>query len=342
MAKMEPIEVVKYIKFPDRRLVSGFLTVNVVSHEDNDSLDDANQEYYDGWGGSENFEESYPFNDDQPDNPGRVNYKHSFGDYDCLLFWIAGGMTLHNITFSGSRMTQSQLHSAGFLNAATGSTSWTDGAGSPSATFDSNEHWFLSSNVLHPCQHFLKSHLISRINNGYGHTNTNYYKIPGIKTDQYEYNTNVVADLNNNITSTATNSTPNNREGNNHRFIVSNGRFSNDSDGHFINDLSVTSNNTYFPMVEGVDVYGKHNFTLPSHNDGGGNLVYTSGNSTVGNFAHESNFWSMIIKIKLRGYSPSATSGDATHEFFKTRTNVAFHPFGETGSFSIGNSLHTS
>jgi len=356
MGKMTPLEVVKYIKFPDRRLISGFLTINMVSHSDNDGLDDANQEYQDGWGGGDGESEtSHPFFSTEPDNPGRNGYKHSFGDYDCLLFWVAGGMTLHAPSFS-SRMSQVELESGGFLSASSGPATWTDDTGSPNDAYDSNEHWFLSADVVHPCQHFLKSHLISRINNGYGHTNTDYYKIPGILTNQFEYNTNIEADWNNNVTAASSNAIPSNREGSNYRYILSNGVFSNDTDGDYVGgvagasvegssgDLSNVSNNTYFPMIEGVEVYGKHKYTIPSHKNGlsGSNYIYSNTNTSVGNYAHEAGYWSMVIKIKIRAYHPTNTSGQATKEFFKSRTNVMFQPFGETASFDIGNSLHAS
>ena len=346
MGKTDAIEVVKYIKFPDRRLISGFLTVNVVSHNDNDSLDDASDEYFTGFGGGEHFETTYPFNGNAPNDPNRTGLKHSFGDYDCLLFWVAGGMTLHAPSFS-TRMSQSDLESGGFLDNASGPASWEDGAGSPSAAYDSNENWFLSSNVVHPCQHFLKSHLIARTNNGYGHiantsTTNAYYKIPAIKTHQFEYDDN--NSTTDNVQGDSTNSTPGSRKGNNYRYVVSNGTFSNDDDGDFVEDLSDASKNTYFPMIENVEVYGKHNYTIPSHKNGpsGTNYIYSNTNTTVGNYAHEANFWSMVIKIKFRGYNPSAATGQATHEFFKSRTNVMFQPFGETASSDIGNSLHTS
>jgi hypothetical protein len=346
MGATTPIEVVKYIKFPDRRLVSGFLTVNVVSHNDNDNLDDASDEYFTGFGSGEHFETTYPFNGNAPNDPDRTGLKHSFGDYDCLLFWVAGGMTLHAPTFSNER-SQAQLEAAGFINNASGPAIWEDGSG----TYDNSEDWFL--NLSHPCQHFLKSHLIGRINNGYGHiANTSstddYYKIPAITTHQFEYDDNsgnqVTTD---NITGNSTNSTTGSRKGKHYRYVVSNGTFSNDPDGDFVDgvgDLSDATKNTYFPMVENVEVYGKHSFTIPKHSDGvgGTNFVYSNGNTSAGNYAHQDGFWSMVIKIKMRGYNPSASSGQATHEFFKSRTNVMFQPFGETASFDIANSLHTS
>ena len=42
-----PIPVKKYIRIPDRRLISGFLHINVVSHSDNDDKLDAYQYYRD-------------------------------------------------------------------------------------------------------------------------------------------------------------------------------------------------------------------------------------------------------------------------------------------------------
>ena len=40
----------KYIKIPDRRLISGFLTINIINHSDNDaSKDDLASAVYDKW-----------------------------------------------------------------------------------------------------------------------------------------------------------------------------------------------------------------------------------------------------------------------------------------------------
>ena len=42
-----PISIKKYITVPPRKLISGFLHINVVSHEDNDALEDAYTWYRD-------------------------------------------------------------------------------------------------------------------------------------------------------------------------------------------------------------------------------------------------------------------------------------------------------
>ena len=50
----------------------------------------------------------------------------------------------------------------------------------------------------------------------------------------------------------------------------------------------------------------------------------------------------MVIKIKYRSYANNyATDVIGTHEFFKSRTNIFFQPFGETASFKVDDSLHT-
>ena len=221
----QPIEVIKYIKFPDRRLISGFLTINVVSHNDNDSYDDANQYYYDNWGSqpSQIKNPIQPFNNTQPTDYGRSGYKHTFGDYDCLLFWVAGGMTLHTPSFD-TALRQSNLH-PNYISAASGPATWNDTGG---AYFDT-ENWYV--NVTHPCQHFLKSHLISRINNGYGHTDSNYYKNRAILKNSFEYDSNDSTEWNDDITGTSTflthdhtGTTPPavSRRGNNFEYVLSN------------------------------------------------------------------------------------------------------------------------
>ena len=45
----DPVIVKKYIKIPDRRLISGFVTVNVIHHDDNDAHDDAMEYYETNW-----------------------------------------------------------------------------------------------------------------------------------------------------------------------------------------------------------------------------------------------------------------------------------------------------
>ena len=54
----------------------------------------------------------------------------------------------------------------------------------------------------------------------------------------------------------------------------------------------------------------------------------------------------MVVKINYASYdsdsSTTNTNSTADKEFFKTRTNVFFQPFGETASFSFSDSVHTS
>ena len=344
----DAIVVKKYIKIPDRRLISGFLTVNVIHHDDNDALADAIEYYYSNWSGQDtSLKLSTPFRNagsvNFPD-PGRTNYKHTFGDYDCFLFWVAGGMTLVAPTFTTS-MNQAALAGDNFVHAASGGTTWEDDepAGGDD-TYDSGESWF--DDVLHPCQNFLKYHLIGRINNGYGHTDTDFMKINPIRTDTFEIDDGADASLaSDNATATPTNAFTA-RKGMWSRYIISHGSSSDDGDGV---NLSTPGNNTYFPMVENIEIYGKHDFNIPSHHNASeANTVYSSGDTSVGNFNHQAAFWSLVIKISMRGYNHEFYDGgadgltQATKEFFKSRTNVFFQPFGETSTFNVADSLHTS
>ena len=336
-----PIVVKKYIKLPPRKLISGFLTINCVSHPDNDSYDDANQEYYDNWASGNttaDMKTTRPWNNAQSADPNRNSMKHAFGDYDCLLFWVTGGMILPTPVFT-SKLSTAQLHSGGFITGSSGGA-WTDGTGSGSANYDSNENWY--DNLNHSCQHFLKSHLISRINNGYGWAHDDYEKINGIITNRFEMTDNSGGSLDDDISGAPTDGIG---KGKHVKYISSDGTFSNNSDGDFKIDLSTVGNNTYFPMIENVEVYGKHQYVIPVHqNTAGNNTVYSNDNTTVGNYAHTSNYWDMVIAVHYRSYSVNQSSGDndGTHEFFKSNTNISFRPFGETSSFQLDDNAHTS
>tara|TARA_R100001443_G_scaffold482_3_gene1917 strand:+ start:8064 stop:9092 length:1029 start_codon:yes stop_codon:yes gene_type:complete len=336
-----PIVVKKYIKLPARKLISGFLTVNCVSHPDNDSYDDANQVYYDTWAGGNTpnaAKLTRPWNNVRSDDPSRNSMKHAFGDYDCLLFWVAGGMILPSPVFS-NKLSTTQLSSNSFISGTSGGD-WNDGTGTPNASYDANESWY--DTISHNCQHFLKSHLISRINNGYGWADDDYEKINGIVTNRFEMTDNSGGSLDDDISVTPTDGVG---KGKHVKYISSDGIFSNNSDGDFKIDLSTVGNNTYFPMIENVEIYGKHQFTIPVHtNSAGNNTVYSNGNTTVGNYSHTSTYWDMVIAVHYRSYSTNYASGDnaGTHEFFKSNTNISFRPFGETSSFQIDDNPHTS
>ena len=260
-------------------------------------------------------------------------------------------MTLQTPVFTGTDLSQSALASTNFVHAASGHTTWEDDAGSPNDQYVDGENWF--QGVTHSCQHFLKAHLIGRINNGAGWTSTNIMKINPILTNTYEIDDLADASMaTDNATIDPTNAFTA-RKGKWRRHIISNGVYSNDSDGDFITDLSNDANNTYFPMVENVEVYGKHNYTIPTHastdtGSGDPGTIYSNGSTTVGNYAHEDDFWSMVIKISMRGYNHEFYDGasnsqtQATKEFFQARTNVFFQPFGETASFDVADTFHTS
>ena len=82
-------QIKKYIKIPDRRLISGLLYVNVVNHLDNDaSSDDFIQTIADAGSVPDTIGHSNAFSDNASDfhNPGtenRAGFRQSFADYDC-------------------------------------------------------------------------------------------------------------------------------------------------------------------------------------------------------------------------------------------------------------------
>ena len=165
---------IAYARVPPDRLLSGLLTVNVRNAYDNtDGKDDTTAAYNDHWGSLSNGQkQSYPYGNEQPitddtsgskavRDPGRTDQAQSFGDYDCFLFWVAGGMTQHStLTYTGE-----VLNPAGYASSGT---------------------WYSAIQDLR-CNSYVRSHLIARANNAHGHNNdgtTYYYKGEGIKTEK--------------------------------------------------------------------------------------------------------------------------------------------------------------
>ena len=400
-----PFSVKKYAKMKPRRLISGFLTVNVVHHSDNEAStyssatatpglptngnDDAMQEIRDHWDGSasgerEAFQEANPMSDVQPNDPTRSTWRHSFADYDCLLFWVTGGMTLHKPSFSGV-LNQSDLHGHGFLTASSGSANWNDDVtGSYDGnSFDSSEKWY--STIIHPCQHFFKVHLVGRMNNAYGNITDGHYQPFGIQTNTFELNDN--SHTHRAISSSSGGvedhiSAPGDasdlasvlagyssgREGQWQRYILSNGVYSPSTNTSSVtvngsgdiaykkaigsatitNDLGTDRKNSYFSPLESVEVFGSHQYNIPERNEGGKTIFSATDTNAGGgnNYSHTEDYFDMVIKINYASYDSDSTgtsmTSTADKQFFKTRTNVFFQPFGETASISFSDTPHTS
>jgi|TARA_R110000824_G_C15203288_1_gene675887 hypothetical protein len=356
--------VKKFIKIPQRKLLSGFLSINVRNHSDNDTKDDFVQAAYDDsglWSGTDwDRRWGYPFANVRPDDQGRDGYKHSFADYDTFLFFVAGGMVLDAPVFSGSTVSVANLDAGGF---------------------DDNtvDTWYPSAQVSHTCQHFIKYHLVSRINNASGFEVTDYYKHRAMRTKTFEAddetydNADIVkepVDFEN-----ATHS----RAGVWDRYVLSNGVYdgedvlgnsftpANPDNGaadttfahgaSFVagNDLSTDNNNTYFTPVDKIRIYGTHHSVMPVQAAGSSGGGFSTGDIVFSNrgglgYLHQQDFWNLVIEVGMRGVhdgyndasGPSSTNYEADDEWIKTRVNVFFQPFGETASFDVADSLHTS
>ena len=346
MASVYEIQgVKKYIKIPDRRLISGFLTINVINHNDNDaSKDDLASAVYDKWsslGDPGSF--SYQWNEARPtQGDDRDEKLQTFGDHEVMCFFVGGGMTLHAPVF-GSRTNQSGLHGAGFLTADVGAAQWTDGTGSPSAAYDSGEDWYLAANFDHFCHHYIKHTPIARFNNAYSHIDTDHKR--GHPLKNYKITAGSYANLGEGFSHANLNETT--------EYLYSNGTYdATDSSeiglgakslGDFGGDLSDKDKNTYFTPVDRVKIYGEHQFTIPTHlSNDGSSLCYSNDETSVGDYSHGESFWNLVVDIGFLAVDANyGGGGDYTADihWIKTRVNVAFFPFGETASFDIADSI---
>ena len=374
---------VRYIKIPDRRLIAGLLYVNVISHFDHDDKDDFFQQCFDHTPPNGTLHSNIFVNtggDQQdPTEKGREGFYHSFADYDCFIFYVAGGMTLRagnavpigTTTYSGG----AALTTAGFATDRGGGVySWAD----TTAELTSGEKaatWYL--NGLHGdyCQHFLKHHLISRINNAAGHAqntgDTFLFKGRPMLRKQYRQYGNTDG-------STAGDGdlySPNAPVVSN-EFILSEGVYDhldtlNDALGpgslvrtetgntnnavydaaplrsniHTDGTTTLDTGNTYFSPVDKVRIYGSHQFTEDIHYRDPDDGHFVTNMSAGERAVHITTFWDLVIDIGMRGNNASGSAGThnaATKDIIKTQLNVAFHPFGETADFDISTTAHTS
>ena len=324
-----PLSVKRYIRMPSRRLFSGFLTINVISHSDNDDKVDA-YEYYSrkiaAGTEDEDWHAAQPWNDGAGSNftdVSRSNKKLSFGDYDCLVFWVAGGMTLQNVLYTGSALSTGAL--TGYPNTTSGI-------------------WY--TGITDYCQNFVKYDLISRINNGYGHAalNSSENYLGTIPITKNTFRADVAGISGHDCTAappdydTTGGENPNAHGGNFQEHIMSCGSYSESGDGE---NLNTANKNTYFPPVENVKIYGTHRYNKAEQTNGS-TPVYSIDASQGG--YHETSFWNLVIDVQMRGYDDGWSTGDTTadKEWFKSRVNILFQPFGETANINMSASEHTS
>jgi len=365
-------QIKKYIKIPDRRLFSGLLYVNVVNHDDNDVHDDFVQQVHDVDSASsgsvdDGIEYSTAFADGGNNsqsfiNRGRDNMKHSFADYDCFVFHVCGGMSLTGGPVAPSGLTTAVggaelagLTPAMAQTADGGSTyTWIDTSAQLTSA-DLLATWY--QNRSNPygdyCSHFVKHHLLSRINNASGHIQTTggsrYYKHrPQLKREFTISDDMHFADkadiedkyvLSNGVYDTK-DSKGIDLTG---ESIVTLGTGNTSSDFHSLDntyDESSEDGNTYYSPVDRIAIYGEHQFTPANHAAGSSAIWSTAGTGAV----HVTDYWDLVIDIGLRGNNASGSSsvGTSNKAIMKSQINVSFQPFGETQTFSVSDNAHTS
>lgn len=343
-----PISIYRYCRIPKRRLISGFLTVNVVNANANADRDDFNEWVYTNWTslnnevtGADPFSNDADaladsvFGDDASQNPNRTGKKLSFGDYDCFLFWIAGGMSQHAPVTTGGAITDF--------------TGYTLSGGGTDTTADA---WYTS--VVDPCQSFLKWHLVSRINNGYGYgendgkewtQNGNYFGSVALARHSYLSSTGTgtsyIASSDANVATirAADAAMLHQEEGKYIEYLMSNGIYS--AANHGAIDLDNVDENTFFPPVHSIDIYAIHHANTVTQTKTGAANIYSMSAASAGAY-HDSSFWDLVVEVKLRGLDAASGSGAADRVWFESNTNIFFQPFGETGNFNFGSTAHTS
>ena len=380
-------QIKKYIKIPHRRLFSGLLYINVVNHNnhgasdaDADTHDDFVQQVYDVDNASsgsvdDQIEYSTAFADGGNAsqsfvNRGRDGMKHSFADYDCFVFHVCGGMSLSGGPVAPAGGSVTTAVGGGQLAGLTppmaqttdgGSTyQWID-TGTTLTNPDLSATWYQNRDNPYGdyCSHFVKHHLLSRINNASGHIQTTdgsrYYK----HRPQLKREFTITDDMHFADAASIED-----------KYVLSNGVYdTKDSRGTALGGTSIVTlgtgnsiaefhpldntydpptnptasdedGNTYYSPVDRVAIYGQHQFTPASHTAGSSAVHSTAGSGAI----HVTDYWDLVIDIGLRGNNPSGSSsaGTSNKAVMKSQINVSFQPFGETQTFSVSDNAHTS
>jgi len=250
---------------------------------------------------------SAPFDGTRPDvDPQRTGYKLRLADQDVFLFSVTASV---------------------HLNAAvetTGTTNPTEGYATNSGT------WY--TDITHPyCISCVRSTLLSRHNNAYGHPDS-FYK-HGISTVDMSARTDGIPV---GIYGHASKESS----------LINNGVYS-DEDLNFNHLLETESKNSFFTPVYDIKFEAQHALSLTSNipDDDADPTLYQVSN-------HEVDFYNLAIKIKLYSFDKGGdrdlstnpgtdTTGGTQKTFFRNRTNVFWQPFGESAELQLNKSEYT-
>ena len=254
---------------------------------------------------------SAPFDGVKPDvDPQRTGYKLRLADQDVFLFSVTASVHLNAAV------------------ATTGTTNPTSGYATNSGT------WY--EGITHPyCISCVRSTLLTRHNNAYGHTNS-FYK-HGISTLDIAARTDgVPVGIYGHASKTSS--------------LMNNGIYS-DEDDNFNHDLETESKNSFFTPVYDIKFEAQHalsltaNLPLDPEAEPPLPVLYQVSN-------HEVDFYNLVIKIKLYSFdkggdrdlsvnSGTDTTGGTQKTFFRNRTNVFWQPFGESAELQLNKSEYT-
>jgi len=124
--------------------------------------------------------------------------------------------------------------------------------------------------------------------------------------------------------------------------VLNTGKFGvHESKDRTVADLTVFENNDWFNPVSKIEVIGSHRYSVTSQDHIAGGVDY--GLLISATHTHDITFWSLVVKVYLRGYDSTSNLlliGDKS--FIQPRINVFFQPIGETAEFQFSESEHTS
>lgn len=239
-----------------------------------------------------------PFDGNKPDDPSRLGYGQSIGDHDLFIFAVGGAVHLGQHVNDGTAKTATYLANYNYSDTTGGV-------------------WYTA--VGHPkCQSWVRSRLISRFNNSYGHAalKHSYSTIP----QQYWRGSVDGTQVSGGAVSAE-----------DQALLINNGRYE-DPDNHFEIDLSTPSNNDWSSPVADIQIFAKHVLDVSTNSDTTEVLpdLYKMAQ-------HPTTFWNLNVRIQFYSFDDGGSKA-----YYKSISNVFFQPFGETADFEFSSTEFTS
>ena len=364
-----------YARVQNNRLVNGLM--HILVRNDMETKDDALDEYYSHWGGTEgsggpddNAQDSHPFNNSIPGNPDRTGHLKAIGDYDSFLYFVTVGANLGSHETNGTKLagthtgsdnvatlvTSGLVHRGvegqivknttdgcqGVITANTGTTVFCSGglSGGTDNDWDNGDTYQICNNPeAQPWHESVPSHLKCQSFVRYQLLGR-HNNVDGHSGNNYLHYGLPVNEYGCTAAGQGAATIPVDQAliSGSERLIVNTGRFTPTSGTtNFGSNLAGLVANNTF--FSPVSNIEIYGYHPAPLYDTSSAEQFTAGDTHYALTNHDTTFFNLVVSLELFGYTNADTS--TVTSFFRNKVNIFFQPFGETTSIQFSQTPDT-